>query len=649
MPTDIPEDIGLFRDDLTDKGRLMFVEEDERLQFKFTIWFDYTRQLFNNIKEGDLLAVSNFATSRNSNVYSIVEVNSVMPYHFALGGSKGDIQRGYPGFTVEAARNLSSDWVEQENRSMDDTTKIIVIASPIKREIIETGERRQIQSESAMPMMGFEVEMLSLPLTELVFNEGLLLTDPELMVGGTLIRSEERGHPINIMVNTDSLIKTHFGLFGFTGVGKSNLLSTLISNLFEGNPNAEEERESKKVVLFDLMDEYKTLLIDYLLCEDITARIICLGESTLPYSTIEYLNTPHDQRTDEGLRRAARDFHRQSLFPRTMRNRRNDYIPFFEDILRNDLLWLFTDTQRDVQTLREYLEPIMPSLSNENDSANTAIGTRDALNTCINPHLDEELTPELAQQLINDLGQFEADRRASEDPMLVQISDTAHRRIQSIQQTLNQTATTQGDGEEENIEWGVNLQELRRELNDNNSDVLYIVISHSNNEVREFTRTLCSYMYGSRRRSGTNSPGVSFIFDEADEFIPGEPSENQMTSKRIIEQLARRGRKFGLGVGIATQRIAYMDTKVMGQLHTYYISKLPRAYDRTTVGEAFSLSDMVFKQTFKFRKGDWLLVSHEALGIDSTPIPIHSYNAEARLAAFLDENLSADEEEATDE
>jgi hypothetical protein len=72
----------------------------------------------------------------------------------------------------------------------------------------------------------------------------------------------------------------------------------------------------------------------------------------------------------------------------------------------------------------------------------------------------------------------------------------------------------------------------------------------------------------------------------------------------------------------------------MGQLHTYFISKLPREYDRKVVGEAFSLSLDQFTQTFKFQKGQWLLVSHEATGIDM-PIPIQAPNAEDRIRHFL--------------
>jgi hypothetical protein len=51
-------------------------------------------------------------------------------------------------------------------------------------------------------------------------------------------------------------------------------------------------------------------------------------------------------------------------------------------------------------------------------------------------------------------------------------------------------------------------------------------------------------------------------------------------SSRAVEALLRQGRKYGLGGCIATQRIAYLNTNALQQLHTYFVGTLPRPYDR---------------------------------------------------------------------
>jgi len=108
-------------------------------------------------------------------------------------------------------------------------------------------------------------------------------------------------------------------------------------------------------------------------------------------------------------------------------------------------------------------------------------------------------------------------------------------------------------------------------------------------------------------------------------------------SRIVVMTLARRGRKFRLGVGIATQRVRYLDTSIMAQPHTYSVSKMPRQSDRQAIAEAFGISEEMFRQTFRFQKGDWLLMSHDAIGLEAVPVPVHTEDANRRIEAFLDE------------
>jgi len=182
----------------------------------------------------------------------------------------------------------------------------------------------------------------------------------------------------------------------------------------------------------------------------------------------------------------------------------------------------------------------------------------------------------------------------------------------------------------------ISLKDIIGELNNQKTKSLFIITSHDPNELRSLTKMLGNRLYELRRERGITNPLISFICDEADEFIPAEPkAPSYYDSKEIIEKLARRGRKFGIGIGIVTQRIVYLDSNIMGQPHTYFISKLPRKSDRERIAEAFSISEDLFTQTFKFQKGNWLLISHDATGMDSVPISIKTRNAEERIRDFL--------------
>ena len=99
------------------EGTLMELAEAPETRFRYVIWFDYTRQAINEIQEGTLLAAPNFASSGDTRRYSVLEVATILPTHYALQGGSG----GYPGFVVEAARSASEDWETQEKEATEDT------------------------------------------------------------------------------------------------------------------------------------------------------------------------------------------------------------------------------------------------------------------------------------------------------------------------------------------------------------------------------------------------------------------------------------------------------------------------------------------------------------------------------------------------
>lgn len=166
---------------------------------------------------------------------------------------------------------------------------------------------------------------------------------------------------------------------------------------------------------------------------------------------------------------------------------------------------------------------------------------------------------------------------------------------------------------------------------------LHTIQYHRDYNVRFMSYKLREVMLKRRREVGRISPLVSFIYDEADQFIAQKEEEPGMKdAKSAAQESVRRGRKYGLGTGIAIQRIVYLDTNILGQSHTCLVSKLPRATDRETIQAAFGLSDDTLSESLRFGPGQWLLNSHSAAGIDGFPIPVQLPDANVRIAEFLD-------------
>jgi len=102
-----------------------------------------------------------------------------------------------------------------------------------------------------------------------------------------------------------------------------------------------------------------------------------------------------------------------------------------------------------------------------------------------------------------------------------------------------------------------------------------------------------------------------------------------------------------LGACVATQRIAYLNTNALQQLHAYFVGTLPRPYDRSVVSNTFQIAQGILEKTLEFAQGQWLLSSYIATGIENVPIFIRADNAENELEKFLGRTIKQQDRWAT--
>ncbi|MEM4024980.1 MAG: ATPase, partial [Metallosphaera sp.] len=142
---------------------------------------------------------------------------------------------------------------------------------------------------------------------------------------------------------------------------------------------------------------------------------------------------------------------------------------------------------------------------------------------------------------------------------------------------------------------------------------LFIFELHNLEEAREVVASLLEEVMSRRKRWFSSSP-ILFVLDEAQEFIPFDTRQRDKSelSSAAVEKLLRHGRKYHLHALISTQRLAYLNTNVLQQLHTYFISVLPRPYDRQLISETFGINDTLLERTLDLEVGQWLLVSFKA-------------------------------------
>jgi hypothetical protein len=566
------------------KAVLVKVVPDELGRFQFEIWSQYTRAGLNQMQVGDLVAVENYTSPIGpQRVYSILTLSEVLPVHFAAQGTDA-----YPGHVFESMKSIKEDWEKQDEQALHATTTILVHA-------VSTGLQFAFDpgilglpacsEERNLPMTGAEARPLSAQMVNSIVNRGLLEQPNSPFI-------HRRFGNINVKMDVEALLTTHFGIFGFTGVGKSNLVSSMTASLTDlaANPGA-------NVVLVDPNDEYLALLIDRFALRPNDMLYIHVGPDSLPGPVTAALGQggppqPHVVQTLRGQMKvppglATHDGEEfiaiglANAIPRTRIGLAHTDVAGF--------IWNEARSQTDLRTGAAAREALTDGLE-----VWTA-GYQDL------PLVSENLLA--AAEFVN--GPGDPVRQAIRDRLQGSAGSPLATALGAVERTRRALLRLAHQIEQIPATAIVPIPELVQLLNEPATGRVVIITGRRDSDLKEFARVLGNELYEARRTVGARTPFTTFIFDEADLFIgTGNEDESSSGIRDLCVTLARRGRKFGLGLGIATQRAAYLDTQIMGNLHTYLISKLPRQGDRERVAEAFGVGEDQLAPTFTFRPGN---------------------------------------------
>jgi Helicase HerA, central domain len=317
------------------RGILLGIKPDPNSGYRAIVWFEYTRALFNEISEGSLIVIRNFSDrprdrsgapegprDQTYEEYSILQIDQVHPWHYAI---QAPGESGYPAFTVATAENARSDWTNWDERNRDDVSRIRCEAIPLRLAFRRSGNQQglpEVYPDRSKPMPGYEVRLLRPEMTEAIINRDL---EPEncIQLGTHVVQSE-----VNVQISVPELLTLHFGIFGFTGAGKSNLVSTLVRRCLS-RPEDRRGRRVFKIVLFDLMDEYTGLLIDQL-SQHRYSRLVIAGREAVDEAMLQACEAaarPSGLQEVQTLsQRAARVWAGRIVLPGELRSERRSYI-----------------------------------------------------------------------------------------------------------------------------------------------------------------------------------------------------------------------------------------------------------------------------------------------------------------------------------
>ncbi len=581
-------------------------------RYQCRVKIEYQKDLMGLLEEGMLLAVKNFKPAEeNEKRYTLVEISRVWPEHFGLRGLS---DHGYYPMQFEIIEQSEDDW-----KSDDTSTMMLQIdAIPVNYDLIVKPQcEYKFAKGFSYPVVGSSSYVLNSEMINRMYNQKIAAAlgvdtgktspdaraDPRL---GLVKMFESSKIPIPIYVDFEKLIRYHFGVFSFTGGGKSNLMSNVLRRILL-------HTEDTKIVIFDISCEYTFLLLDVLADPNVNAKLVMEHRIDSLEQFFNSVVKPREYEADERTKAGLRA------------------------IMAQGKLGYYTKPKEVIPTYSQFMEDL-------GDQRKDSVGR---------PHYIDaiDMVHDAVRRWVEEHALSE-NQEVSED-FVVEIDQIARGAMETFKVNeksgLYAWATTRNtisDLFKKRSEKGVKdaaaltVEGIRDLLEDKTTNIVVLSISDPFT-IKELAIDLTQDLLVRRKRRFTVKPYILVVFDEAQEFISSKEGGIDGRCSAQVETLLRQGRKYGLGVCIATQRIAYLNTNALQQLHTYFVGTLPRPYDRALVSETFMIDKGILEKTLEFAPGEWLLSSYIATGIENVPIFIKADNAEKEIEKYLSNNTRA--------
>ncbi len=530
-------------------------------------------EIFDHLHDPNLIGIERRLASGET-VYIIFEVIGVRPRHYEMPSLTSEVP---PILKWEYLKNINESWVGGGENWME----IMAVHTGYMMKTVDG--QLVFEKTRLSPLVGSQAHIMS----ETVIKEMVCKDPGEKYVDaiGMLI-----GYEIPLTIDIYSLFKYHTGIFGFTGSGKSNLTSLLIRKVLEKIPDI-------KIFIFDLSGEYTVHLLD-----------IILNEKCPVY-------------TDEPLHKDR--FAEAQVIPESL----------LEEMEEETIRRIMLDINLNKITLRErsltvggFKRFLETSISDDKPHVNTLI--YEALEVV------EELPDNMEFfGILNEEGYSDVKTR------IVGILEgikgglssksNLYKTCEALIYNLNSYTAVEKKG--------VGIYEIAMEAvqNRGNPSVTIFYIPEPKN-ARKAVSIFVEEVFRYKKYYGVGNK-ILIVLDEAQEFIPDRTIRDDYTyqSNLAVEMLLRQGRKYLVGGWIATQRLAHLNTNALQQLHNYFVSTLPRSYDRNVVSDAFSISRSVIDKVTTLETGEWLFVSYKATKLKNIPVEVKAYNNEDMLMESL--------------
>ena len=541
--------------------------------------FDF--EILDRLHEPSFIGIER-STSKGP-TYLIYEIAALKPTHFQM-----------LGMDVAMPTVIRKEYLNTINGSWgkSDETWIDVVAVPTQYRMDFDGREPRFSKARLVPLTGSKVYLLS--------NDTVrkfLCVEKGVSVGSLI------GFGMPLTVSIDSMVRYHTGLFGFTGSGKSNLTSYLVRESVKDIPDL-------KVAIFDVAGEYSIHLLDLL-----STKGKVFSTEDFQNSPLNFLNSQAIPETlEEKVKEEALLKKVQGLF----------------DKGRIHKISLGTPSELPAITLGY----IMSILQNTSESK----GSGSVQATLALQQLVQYFLTERGYDTEVDVTAIKGEDRHRLTDILDTLIGSVHGMsslrldLTALVDHIHKSGERAGEIKEEATPAPMNPEKLASFLLSQDAPQVNVIYIPEPDKARLAVSRFIDRLLFLKKTSGARRK-VLVVLDEAQEFIPDRVAKSDFSesSNRAVEALLRQGRKYRAHCWISTQRVAHLNVNALQQLHSYFVSTLPRFYDRMVIADAFSLSYDMLEKTTELETGQWLFVSYKATKQNNVPAFIRAPNNEELL------------------
>ncbi|KFZ27481.1 MAG: AAA-like domain protein [Candidatus Izimaplasma bacterium HR2] len=417
-------------------------------------------------------------------------------------------------------KSINNDSEESEAERVIFTIKVKLFGSLLFDESNVTFNRG-INGIPLPPQTG--ISILSNEELSMIYKSGINVND--IFEFSTLPKNSN----VPVQMNGNKFFNKHFAIVGATGSGKSHTVAKILQKAITMKNDGYEGLNNSHIVLFDIHGEYPSAFPN--------GNHIDISELVLPFWMLN----------SEEL---------EELFIDTEANDHNQRNVFKEYVIESKKN-LFTGSEEELDRIH-YDSPLLfdiyavyENIKAKNEE--TIQGTRGPKAGPLNGKLSN-----FVSRLENKLNDKRLEFILGEDTRSITFEEVIRRFVGYVtNQNSNITV--------------FNLSGIPFE-------VLSISVSLISRILFEF-----GFYYSKVREEGSNEIPLLLVYEEAHKYVPRSNLERFRASRTSIERIAKEGRKYGVTLGIVSQRPSEISETIFSQCNNFVSMRLTNPDDQNYV------------------------------------------------------------------